>query len=75
MVQIANRHDQGKGITPEEKWMDQMNGHAWNSITGETSSDIDDNLRTSGSKVIGHFDPTTGQGEYVYYATNAQRQH
>ena len=33
-------------------------------VTGETSSDIDDNLRTSGSNsAIGHFDPTTGQGE------------
>ena len=68
--------DQGKGITLRRE-VDGSN--EWTllgiPVTGETSSDIDDNLRTSGSNsAIGHFDPTTGQGEYVYYATNAERQ-
>ena len=68
--------DQGKGITLRRE-VDGSN--EWTLIgipvTGEVSSDIDDNLRTSGSNsAIGHFDPTTGEGEYVYYTTNAERQ-
>ena len=67
--------DQGKGITLRRE-VDGSN--EWTllgiPVVGETSADIDDDLRTSGSNsAIGHFDPASGQGEYVYYATNADR--
>ena len=74
--------NQGKGITLKRQ-VDQLQGDAstaeWTllgiPVTGETSGDIDDDLRTSGSNsAIGYFDPTTGQGEYVYYTTNATTQ-
>ena len=60
--------DQGKGITLRRE-VDGSN--EWTLIgipvIGENSADIDDDLRTdgSGNSAIGHFDPASGQGEYV----------
>ena len=74
--------NQGKGITLKRQ-VDQLQGDAstaeWTllgiPVTGETSGDIDDDLRTSGgNSAIGYFDPTTGQGQYSYYTTNANTQ-
>ena len=75
LIAKAAGNDQGKGITLRRE-VDGSN--EWTLIgipvTGETSADIDDDLRTSGSNsAIGHFDPGEGNGEYVYYTTNATR--
>jgi hypothetical protein len=69
----AGGASQGKGITLARS-LD--GGDEWAllgvPVTGETSSDVDDNLRTNGGKsAIGHFDPSINNGEFVYYNTNA----
>ena len=67
-------NSQGKGITLRRS-LDGSN--EWTLIgvpvTGETSTDIDDNLRTSGAKsAIGHWDPGSGaNGAYVYFNTDS----
>ena len=69
----AGGASQGKGITLARS-LD--GGDEWAllgvPVTGETSTDVDDNLRTNGGKsAIGHFDPSINNGEFVYYNTNA----
>ena len=69
----AGGASQGKGITLARS-LD--GGDEWAllgvPVTGETSSDVDNNLRTNGGKsAIGHFDPSINNGEFVYYNTNA----
>ena len=78
--------NQGKGITLKRE-VDQTQAGGLSSggstaewtllgipVTNEQVADIDDDLRTSGSNsAIGHIDPASGQGENVYYATNADR--
>ena len=73
LLAVDAGNSQGKGITLRRA-LDGSN--EWTLIgvpvTGESSSDIDDNLRTSGSKsAIGHFDPSEGNGEFVYFNTNS----
>ena len=69
----AGGASQGKGITLARS-LD--GGDEWAllgvPVTGESSSDVDDNLRTkSGKSALGHFDPSVNNGEFVYYNTNA----
>ena len=75
--------NQGKGITLKRE-VDQTQAGGLSSggstaewtllgipVTNEQVADIDDDLRTSGSKsAIGYFAPTTAQGEYVYFNTD-----
>ena len=73
LLAVNAGNSQGKGITLRRA-LDGSN--EWTLIgvpvTGETSSDIDDDLRTSGSKsAIGHFDPSSNGGEFVYFNTNS----
>ena len=73
LLAVDAGNSQGKGITLRRA-LDGSN--EWTLIgvpvTGESSSDVDDNLRTSGSKsAIGHFDPSEGNGEFVYFNTNS----
>ena len=66
-------NSQGKGITlrrsvdGSEEWT--LIGVP---VTGETVADVDDDLRTNnGKSAIGYFDPSSNNGEFVYYDTNA----
>ena len=73
LIAKAGGNSQGKGITLARS-LD--GGDEWAllgvPVTGETSSDVDDNLRTkSGKSALGHFDPSVNNGEFVYYNTNA----
>ena len=73
LIAVDAGNSQGKGITLRRS-LDGSNEWALIGVpvTGESSSDIDDNLRTSGSKsAIGHFDPSSNQGEFVYFNTNS----
>ena len=74
LLAVAAGNSQGKGITLRRS-LDGSNEWALIGVpvTGETSTDIDDNLRTSGAKsAIGHWDPGSGaNGAYVYFNTDS----
>ena len=73
LLAIDAGNSQGKGITlrrsvdGSEEWT--LIGVP---VTGETVADVDDDLRTNnGKSAIGYFDPSSNNGEFVYYDTNA----
>lgn len=73
LLAIEAGESQGKGITLR-RYLD--GGEEWTLIgvpvTGETVADVDDNLRTNnGKSAIGYFDPSSNDGEFVYYDTDA----
>lgn len=74
LLAVDAGNSQGKGITLRRS-LDGSN--EWTLIgvpvTGETSTDIDDDLRTSsGKSAIGHWDPGSGaNGAYVYFNTDS----
>ena len=74
LLAVAAGNSQGKGITLRRS-LDGSDEWALIGVpvTGETSTDIDDNLRTSGAKsAIGHWDPGSGaNGAYVYFNTDS----
>ena len=73
LLAVDAGNSQGKGITlrrsvdGSEEWT--LIGVP---VTGETVADVDDDLRTNnGKSAIGYFDPSSNNGEFVYYDTDA----
>ena len=72
LLAVDAGNSQGKGITLRRS----LDGNEeWTLIgvpvTGETVADVDDDLRTNnGKSAIGYFDPSSNNGEFVYYDTN-----